>query len=222
VAAGGFAVALGGFWLVARLVIAAIASLRRGAGFGWRQGLASLTRHASTSAVQIVALAIGLMAMLLLTVIRAELLDAWQRSVPADAPNRFVINIQPEQREAVRAQLKASGIDAELLPMVRARLVKIAGKDVSPASFPEDERAQRLIEREFNLSWQRSLPVGNQISAGQWFTRRTSGRGWLRSKRGWPGHWGSSSAMNWFSGWLASKRSFVPAACANCRGIRCE
>lgn len=176
-AAGGFAVALGGFWLVARLVIAAIASLRRGAGFGWRQGLASLTRHASTSAVQIVALAIGLMAMLLLTVIRAELLDAWQRSVPADAPNRFVINIQPEQREAVRAQLKASGIDAELLPMVRARLVKIAGKDVSPASFPEDERAQRLIEREFNLSWQRSLPVGNQISAGQWFTPADVGQG---------------------------------------------
>ena len=176
-AAGGFAVALGGFWLVARLVIAAIASLRGGAGFGWRQGLASLTRHASTSAVQIVALAIGLMAMLLLTVIRAELLDAWQRSVPADAPNRFVINIQPEQREAVRAQLKASGIDAELLPMVRARLVKIAGKDVSPASFPEDERAQRLIEREFNLSWQRSLPVGNQISAGQWFTPADVGQG---------------------------------------------
>jgi len=176
-AAGGFAVALGGFWLVARLVIAAIASLRGGAGFGWRQGLASLTRHASTSAVQIVALAIGLMAMLLLTVIRAELLDAWQRSVPADAPNRFVINIQPEQREAVRAQLKASGIDAELLPMVRARLVKIAGKDVSPASFPEDERAQRLIEREFNLSWQGSLPVGNQISAGQWFTPADVGQG---------------------------------------------
>ncbi|HMT79131.1 MAG TPA: ABC transporter permease [Azonexus sp.] len=176
-AAGGFAVALGGFWLVARLVIAAIASLRGGAGFGWRQGLASLTRHASTSAVQIVALAIGLMAMLLLTVIRAELLDAWQRSVPADAPNRFVINIQPEQREAVRAQLQASGIDAELLPMVRARLVKIAGKDVSPASFPEDERAQRLIEREFNLSWQRSLPVGNQISAGQWFTPADVGQG---------------------------------------------
>ena len=176
-AAGGFAIALGGFWLVARLVIAAIAGLRGGAGFGWRQGLASLTRHASTSAVQIVALAIGLMAILLLTVIRAELLDAWQRSVPADAPNRFVINIQPEQREAVRAQLQASGIDAELLPMVRARLVKIAGKDVSPASFPEDERAQRLIEREFNLSWQRSLPVGNQISAGQWFTPADAGQG---------------------------------------------
>ncbi len=176
-AAGGFVVALGGFWVVARLVIAAIARLRGGVGFGWRQGLASLTRHASTSAVQIVALAIGLMAMLLLTVIRAELLDAWQKSVPADAPNRFVVNIQPEQREPVVAQLRASGIEAELLPMVRARLIKIAGKEVSPASFPEDERAQRLIEREFNLSWRSSLPAGNQVSAGRWFAPEEAGQG---------------------------------------------
>jgi putative ABC transport system permease protein len=176
-AVGGFVAALGGFWIVARLVIAAIARLRGGAGFGWRQGLASLTRHAASSAVQIVALAIGLMAMLLLTVIRAELLDAWQKSVPADAPNRFVINIQPEQREPVAALLRASGIEAELLPMIRGRLVRIAGKEVSPASFPEDERAQRLIEREFNLSWRGDLPVGNRVTAGRWFAPDEAGQG---------------------------------------------
>jgi putative ABC transport system permease protein len=176
-AVGGFVAALGGFWVIARLVIAAIARLRGGVGFGWRQGLASLTRHAASSAVQIVALAIGLMAMLLLTVIRAELLDAWQKSVPVDAPNRFVINIQPEQREPVAALLRASGIEAELLPMIRGRLVRIAGKEVSPASFPEDERAQRLIEREFNLSWRGDLPVGNRVTAGRWFAPDEAGQG---------------------------------------------
>jgi putative ABC transport system permease protein len=176
-AVGGFVVALGSFWLIARLIIAAIARLRGGAGFGWRQGLASLTRHASSSAVQIVALAIGLMAMLLLTVIRAELLDAWQQSVPADAPNRFVINIQPDQRQPVADMLRASGIEAELLPMIRARLVKIAGKEVSPASFPDDERAQRLIEREFNLSWRGDLPAGNRVTAGRWFAPDEAGQG---------------------------------------------
>ena len=176
-AVGGFVVALGSFWVVARLIIAAIARLRGGAGFGWRQGLASLTRHASSSAVQIVALAIGLMAMLLLTVIRAELLDAWQKSVPADAPNRFVINIQPDQRDAVGDMLRGYGIEAELLPMVRARLVRIAGKEVSPASYPEDERAQRLIEREFNLSWRSDLPAGNSLTAGRWFAPGDAGQG---------------------------------------------
>lgn len=176
-AVGGFVVALGSFWGIARLLIAAIARVRGGAGFGWRQGLASLTRHASSSAVQIVALAIGLMAMLLLTVIRAELLDAWQKSVPADAPNRFVINIQPDQRQPVADMLRASGIEAELLPMIRARLIRIGGKDVSPASFPEDERAQRLIEREFNLSWRSDLPAGNRVTAGRWFAPDEAGQG---------------------------------------------
>ena len=176
-AVGGFVVALGSFWVIARLIIATIARVRGGAGFGWRQGLASLTRHASSSAVQIVALAIGLMAMLLLTVIRAELLDAWQKSVPADAPNRFVINIQPDQRQPVADMLQASGVEAELLPMVRARLIRIAGKDVSPASFPEDERAQRLIEREFNLSWRSDLPAGNRVTAGRWFAPDEAGQG---------------------------------------------
>ena len=176
-AVGGFVVALGSFWVVARLIIAAIARLRGGAGFGWRQGLASLTRHASSSAVQIVALAIGLMAMLLLTVIRVELLDAWQQSVPADAPNRFVINIQPDQRQPVADMLRAGGIEAELLPMIRARLVRIAGREVSPASFPEDERAQRLIEREFNLSWRSDLPAGNRVTAGRWFAPDEAGKG---------------------------------------------
>ncbi|UCV30131.1 ABC transporter permease [Ferribacterium limneticum] len=176
-AVGGFAGALGGFWILARLFIAAISRLRGGAGFGWRQGLASLTRHASSGAIQVVALAIGLMAMLLLTVIRGELLDAWQKSLPLDAPNRFIINIQPEQREAIAATLKAGGIDAELLPMIRGRLVQIGGKVVSPESFPDDERAQRLIEREFNLSWRQDLPEGNQVVAGLWFKADQAGQG---------------------------------------------
>lgn len=176
-AIGGFLAALGGFWVLARLVVAGISRWRGGIGFGWRQGLVNLGRHGSASSLQIVALAIGLMAMLLLTITRSELLDAWQKSVPADAPNRFVINIQPEQKVPVEEALSAIGVEAELSPMVRARLLSIGGRTVSAASFPEDERAQRLIEREFNLSWRGSLPAGNRITAGQWFAPSDVGQG---------------------------------------------
>ncbi len=177
--AGGLAVALGGYWFVARLLIAGMARLgsRAGSGFGWRRGLSSLAHDARMSAVQIVALAVGLTAMLLLTVIRSELLDAWQRSIPADAPNRFVINIQPEQRGPLAEMLRGDGIEVELQPMVRARLVQIAGKAVGPDSFPADDRAQRLIDREFNLSWRSSLPAGNRISSGRWFIPTEAGQG---------------------------------------------
>jgi len=175
-AIGGFAAALAAFWLVARLSLRAAAGLRRG-GFGWRQGLANLERHAAANTLQIVALALGLMAMLLLTVTRSELLAAWQKATPPDAPNRFIINIQPDQRQAVADLLAADGIAAELSPMVRGRLMQIGDHPVSAASYPDDERAQRLIEREFNLSWRGELPPGNRISAGRWFAPEDAGKG---------------------------------------------
>ncbi len=176
-AIGGFAGALLVFWLVARLCIRIAAGLRGGGGFGWRQGMANLERHAAANTLQIVGLALGLMAMLLLTVTRGELLDVWLKATPADAPNRFIVNIQPDQRQAVADQLRAGGVAAELSPMVRGRLMRIGERAVSAASYPDDERAQRLIEREFNLSWRTDLPPGNRITGGSWFATSDQGRG---------------------------------------------
>ncbi len=180
---GGFSVALISFALIARLAIrlaAALRGARRSAsagGIGWRYGLASLERRAGTSVLQIVALALGFMALLLLTVTRGELLDAWRRSVPPEAANRFVVNIQPDQVEAVRAALLAQGLVAELAPMVRGRLTRINDVEVSAASYTDD-RAQRLIDREFNLSMRADLPEGNRLSGGRWFSpAEVAGRG---------------------------------------------
>jgi putative ABC transport system permease protein len=178
-AIAGFSGALALFWLLAWLAIRLVSRWRGafsvGVGFGWRQGLATLVRHGSANTLKIVALGIGLMALLLLGVTRLELVDAWQKSVPADAPNRFVINIQPEQQAGVAQWLAGQGIAAELAPMVRARLLRINERSVSAADFPDDDRAQRLIEREFNLSWRASLPDGNEVTAGRWFAAAASG-----------------------------------------------
>ena len=109
------------------------------------------------------------MALLLLTVTRTDLVNAWRKAAPADAPNRFVINIQPDQAAAVGLQLNAAGVDAELFPMIRGRLVEINGRAVGPESFSAD-RAQRLVEREFNLSYMTDAPSHNRITSGRWFT----------------------------------------------------
>ena len=136
--------------------------------FGWRYALMGLERRAGATVAQVVALSLGLTALLLLTVTRGDLLASWHRALPADAPNRFVINIQPEQRQAVGAFLRAGGLPVTLAPMVRARLVAVNGRPVTPASYPEDQ-ARRLVEREFNLSWRDTLPEGNRQGAGRWF-----------------------------------------------------
>lgn len=169
---GGFAGALLVFALIARVGVRLAALARgaaRGGGIGWRYGLASLERRAAASVVQIVALALGFMALLLLTVTRGDLIEAWRQAVPPDAPNRFVINIQPGQVAALRERFEAAGLSPELAPMVRGRLTRINGASVDPARY-EDDRARRLVEREFNLSYRDALPPGNRQTAGRWFS----------------------------------------------------
>ncbi len=173
---GLFSLAVAIYAGVARLALAAAERLRGAAGAGWRYGIASLHRRLGASVVQAVALGLGMTALLLLTLARDDLLASWQRSVPPDAPNRFIISIQPEQREPVRELFAAKGLERpDLLPMVRGRLVSVNGRAVNPADF-EDERAQRLVEREFNLSWMADLPEGNSLTAGRWFAPTDAGR----------------------------------------------
>jgi putative ABC transport system permease protein len=171
---GGFAVAVLVFAGVAfgalRAVSASAVARRLGArSSALRYGLANLRRHARGNAIQVASLALGLTAVLLLTFTRNDLVDAWRRSAPPDAPNRFLIGVQSDQLAAVRSFLAAGGIArAELYPMVRGRLAAMNGKPVSEADYAE-ERAKRLVEREFNLSYADALPGHNQIAAGRWF-----------------------------------------------------
>ncbi len=124
--AGGFAGGLLVFALVAWLVLKLLAPLRGltgKLGISWRFAIAAVQRRPVAAIIQLVSLAVGLMALLLLTVIRTDLVDAWRKAAPPDAPNRFVINIQPDQAAAVGAQLTAAGVDAPLHPMIRGRLI---------------------------------------------------------------------------------------------------
>ena len=118
--------------------------------------------------LQVSALAVGLLALVLLVLLRTDLVASWRAATPPDAPNRFVINIQPEQGEAFRKTLAAAGIARyDWYPMIRGRLVAINGQPIAPDSFTED-RAKRLVEREFNLSHDAQLPGHNRVVGGQW------------------------------------------------------
>ena len=140
----------------------------------WRFAQTSLKRRPSASALQIVALSLGLMALLLLTLVREDLLSAWRKSTPPDAPNHFIINIQPDQKAPLADRLTARGVaDVSLQPMIRGRLIQVSGRVIQPDTYQE-ERAQRLVEREFNLSTMSSMPEHNSIIEGQWFNASTT------------------------------------------------
>ncbi|MGE0310597.1 MAG: ABC transporter permease [Lautropia sp.] len=172
-ALGGFAVGAVCFTGVAWIGVRALAPLRGWVGAGGalaalRVALANWSRRRGASVAQTAALAVGLMALMLLTVTRNDLLESWRSASPADAPNRFVLNIQPDQREAFTQALDTIGVrDVELFPMIRGRLVTVNGAPVGPQRY-EDDRAKRLVDREFNLSYGAQMPSHNRLASGRW------------------------------------------------------
>lgn len=118
--------------------------------------------------VQVSSLAVGLLALVLLVLLRTDLIASWRQATPPDAPNRFVINVMPDQADAFQQQLRQAGVTQyDWYPMVRGRLVQINGRDVNPQDYA-NRRAQRMVDREFNLSHAAQLPAHNQVTAGHW------------------------------------------------------
>jgi putative ABC transport system permease protein len=169
----GFLACVALFGVLAWSVLGALQWLRRGRtvpiAVTWRFAIAAVRRRPGASVAQLIALAVGLMSLLLLAIVRADLVDQWRGQVPAEAPNRFVINILPEQTAAIGERLAAAHIAGVAFePMIRGRLIEIDGKAVGPESY-DDERARGMVEREFNLSYRDRLPAHNELESGRWF-----------------------------------------------------
>jgi putative ABC transport system permease protein len=180
----GFAGAGIAFAILSYGALRLVASADRLGGVAWRYGLANLRRRARASTVQILAVALGLTAILLLTVTRGDLLAAWRAKTPIDAPNRFILNIQPDQRAPLAAFFRERGLPpVAAYPMVRGRLMAINSIEVSAATY-EEARTRRLVEREFNLSYLDDLPGHNWVSAGSWFTPADRASGALSVEEG--------------------------------------
>lgn len=166
---------LAGFALAALVFAVLAAALVRAASWlpgsrlgSWGMAIKQLTARPGLSVVQVSAMALGLMALALMLLLRTDLLSSWRQVTPANAPDHFVINIQPDQQQDFRHFVAQSGAElVDWFPMVRGRLVSINGQAVKAEDF-EGERAQRLVEREFNLSYSSGLPEQNTLVQGQW------------------------------------------------------
>ena len=118
--------------------------------------------------LQISALSVGLLALMLLVLLRTDLITSWRNATPEDAPNRFVINIQSDQADDFQKQLNTAGVQKlDWYPMIKGRLIAI-NDDPIKANRYKDERAQHMVDREFNLSHSAQAPENNQIIAGRW------------------------------------------------------
>jgi putative ABC transport system permease protein len=170
IAVGGFAAAIGVFAVLAWLAVQLLRRVVPDAGAPRWLLLATrqLAARPAFAVLQVSALAVGLMALVLLVLLRTDLIGAWRQATPPDAPNRFVINLQPDQGDDFKRMLEAAGVQRyDWYPMIRGRLVAINGTPVKPDAFT-DERAKRLADREFNLSHAAQLPAHNTLAGGRW------------------------------------------------------
>jgi len=166
----------GALALLAWLMVRALLPLSRSVGSRWRFGLGNVARRRGASVAQVVALGLALLALLLVSVVRQDLLMAWQNKLPADAPNQFLINIQREQVAPLQQFFTEQGYpEPALWPMTRARLTAINGKAINAEQF-EDEEARRWVNREFNLSWTKSFGADNALIEGRYWTPAEHGQ----------------------------------------------
>lgn len=157
-------------------LVRATRGLRGGAGVAWRYGLANVARRGPESVVQIVAFGLGLTVLLLLAIVRNDLLDEWRRSLPADAPNHFLINIPPDAARPLQQFFVERGVaEPVLAPWVRARLTEVNGAGAETLT-PRTEDGRRFLEREQNLSWSRDVPPDNRVVEGRWWTEPDASR----------------------------------------------
>ena len=170
IAVGGFAAAV---LVFAAMSWVAVKLLRRSVNESTApRWLVLATRQISArpayAVVQVSALAVGLLALVILVLLRTDLIASWRKATPPDAPNRFVINVMPEQGDAFQKSLRDAGVvNYDWFPMIRGRLVAVNGKSLAPDDFADD-RAKRMIDREFNLSNSATQPQHNQVIAGKW------------------------------------------------------
>ncbi len=155
----------------AKLIIKLLKQLQPKLKMAARYGLANVSRRSNQSVMQIMGIGIGVTVMLLLTLVRTDLLAGWQNRLPDDAPNYFLINIQPDQVDSIRSHLSTLlNNDIALYPMIRGRLTKINERNVNPDDY-ENPRANRLAAREFNLSYADTMQDDNRVVAGEWWSK---------------------------------------------------
>ncbi|OOG23879.1 ABC transporter permease [Thioalkalivibrio denitrificans] len=165
-------------WGAAWGLILLLRPLRTRGGVALRFGLANLARRGSLSAVQLSAFGLGIMALLLLALVRVDMLAAWEQNFSDDAPNQFMINVQPDQVEPLQALFESRGLAKPVYhPMVRGRLIAINERAVNPEDY-DNPRAERLAAREFNLSFRDAPQPGNHVVEGRWWRAGDDPRQW--------------------------------------------
>jgi putative ABC transport system permease protein len=170
------AATLGALALLTALARGVVALARRAPRRGplaWRQGVANLARPGGHTAGVIVALGVGVMLLVSVALLEVSFGRQLDHERRREVPSFFFLDVQPEQRERLRAAVQAAGeAEPALTPVVRARLAAVNGTPVTRETVAE-RRAGRggafYFTRDYVLTASERLPPGNSVVRGRWW-----------------------------------------------------
>lgn len=164
---------------ISRLFFSAGRRLGLRPGSSWSLAIATLQKRANANAIQLISFALAIKLMLFLVLLKNDIISDWQMQVPSDAPNMFILNISETEVQPINQFFKENQIVHEAFyPVFSGRVDAVNGEEfarrVSKQEGEEkDKEARDGVNREPNLTWLDTLPEGNEITEGQWFTKKS-------------------------------------------------
>ncbi|MCA8959892.1 MAG: FtsX-like permease family protein [Planctomycetes bacterium] len=136
-----------------------------------RTGLAALGRPSAGTVGGIVALGLGVLVVLTLSLVENRLGDRLRSALPARAPSTYLWDVQPDQWPDLEQRLAEIETErVELIPLVMARLRTVDGRSVDDLIEGADGRRRWLLTREQRITWIDELPPHQRIASGDWWT----------------------------------------------------
>ena len=154
--------------LIGRGLLRAVAPLQASRWFALRHAVLNLSRPGNQTRVILLAVGLGSFFIIGVHATQANLLGNFALELSDDTPDMFLIDIQEDQAEGVRAMLEAStGVSPELIPVLRARVTGLDGRNVA---FDSPRGARRAgLGREYTVTYRARLAENEQVVAGRFW-----------------------------------------------------
>jgi len=150
------------------LALRKLRQISQNAALIWRMSLGQLLRYPFLTCGQILAFGLILTCMALIGLLRTELLDDWQKQLPANAPNHFALNIMPHELDAFKSEVKKhSAKQSPFYPITMGRITAINDQKVSK----QEQQQDSSLRRDLSLTFSADLPNDNLITQGTWWQK---------------------------------------------------
>jgi putative ABC transport system permease protein len=174
---GGFVCTAVLLYVAGLVLVRAVQPLRYARSFALRQAVLHVARPGNQTRVILLAVGLGAFFIIGVRALQANLLKDFAIQLGENSPDMFLMDVQPDQRQALSAFIddhNGPNGPPRMIPVLRARVVGVRGRDVSLDRY-EDVRGRGSLSREYTITYRPALEANEQVIAGQWWDSSTSG-----------------------------------------------